>query len=288
MGNVRDARAKAAGMGYEPVLLARSFRDVLVTRRQAQARADWPWPAEPADGAGESAVLMSAEAPLTVQREDGAPREVPAGALCFLHPHRTTRILATGSGTMTCVRVPWPAIAGIESEVRAPDEVIPPSALGSGLQAFLDSVLTEHAEPTVATDHLVERLIIQMVFGVLLEAAPRPGGRDRIPRIEQARSVMLVRRSEREFDVAALARDMHLSLRQLQRLFAAEGVAPADELRRIRVELARELMRDRDHAGLGVATIAETAGFADAAGLRRAFASAGLPSPRTVRRMARA
>ncbi|MGO4681139.1 helix-turn-helix domain-containing protein [Microbacterium sp. 2MCAF23] len=287
MGNVRDARAAAhaPGAGYEPALAARSFRDVLVTRQHARESAEWSWPAQPSGG-GETAVLMTAEMPLTVARGEGPAQEVQPGALCFLHPHRVTQIVASGSGAVTCVWVPWHALAEIESELRAPGEVIPPSALVRGLQAFLESLLTGHSEPAVTTDHLVERLVVEMAFGVLVEAAPRPAGTGRISRIDRARSVMLVRRSERGFGVSALARDMHLSVRQLQRLFAAEGSAPADELRRIRVELARELLRDEDHTGLGLAEIAEHAGFSDAAGLRRAFSLAGLPSPRKVRRAA--
>lgn len=286
MGNVRDARtaAPAPGMGHEPALAVRSFRDVLVTSQHVRDAAEWSWPAQPSGG-GETAVLMTAGIPLEVARGDDTAQEVPPGVLCFLHPHRATRIVASGAGAVTCAWVPWHALAEIESELRAPGEVIPPSALVRGLQAFLESLLTGHAEPAVTTDHLVERLVVEMVFGVLVEAAPRPTGSGRISRIDRARSVMLVRRSERGFGVAALARDMHLSVRQLQRLFAAEGSAPADELRRIRVELARELMRDEDHTGL--AEIAEQAGFADAAGLRRAFSLAGLPSPRAVRRAAR-
>lgn len=290
MGTTIDARAamRLLGNGHEHPLVAQRYRGVLATRHALEMAAEWSWSAQPNDG-DEIAMLLVAAIPLAVIGEDGARREIPVGTLCFLHPQRNLRITALASGTVMCVWVPWYALDEIESGVGSPSEVIVLSTLGRGLHAFLTSLLTQHSEPTVYTDYLVERLLVEMVFSVLVEAAPRAVVEGRKESgIDRARSLMLVRRADQEFGVAALARDMHMSTRQLQRLFAAEGSAPAEELRRIRVELARELMSDADYAPLGIAEIAEHSGFADAAGLRRAFALAGLPSPRAVRKAARA
>nr|MBS1901064.1 helix-turn-helix domain-containing protein [Actinomycetota bacterium] len=273
--------------GKEHPQIAKRYRGLLATQHAMRADAEWRWSAQPADGDEVAAVLIAAM-PLAVQEPDGAVVPAAAGTSCFLHPHREISVVAESPGTVMCVWVPWDALAEIEAGVRAPSTVIPPSALGRGLSAFVTSLLTQQFEPTVYTGYLVERLIVEMVFSVLVEAAPRvavDGRKD--SSIDRARSLMLVRRAEREFGVEALARDMHMSVRQLPRLFAAEGSAPAEELRRIRVELARELMSDADYAPLGIAEIAEHSGFVDAAGLRRAFALAGLPSPRAVRRAAR-
>lgn len=288
MGIVLDARRamRLLGEWREQPLIAHQYRGVMATQHALEPATPWTWLAQPANGDEVSAMLIAA-VPLTVVSGDGQPFEVPAGSLYFLHPHRDIKITATGTGTAMCAWVPWHALDDIESGVSAPGEPITGSALGRGLQAFLASLLTQHSDPTVYTDYLVERLIVEMVFSVLIEAAPRStmeGGKG--SSIERARSLMLMRRAERDFGVAALARDMHMSVRQLQRLFAAEGSAPAEELRRIRVELARELMSDADYRPLGIAEIAEHAGFSDAAGLRRAFALAGLPSPRVVRKAA--
>jgi len=290
MGIVIDARTAMQLLGErrEHPLVARRHRGVLATQHALEPAAPWTWAAQPADGE-EIAVMLIAAVPLTVLGGDGESIEVPPGSLCFLHPHRATEVAAASAGTAMCAWVPWDALAEIESGMGAPSEVVAGSVLGRGLQAFLSSLLTQPSDPTVYTDYLVERLIVEMVFSVLVEAAPRVSGEGRKGSgVDRARSLMLVRRADQDFGVAALARDMHLSVRQLQRLFAAEGSAPAEELRRIRVELARELMNDADYAPLGIAEIAEHSGFADAAGLRRAFALAGLPSPRTVRRAVRA
>ncbi|MFB7843217.1 helix-turn-helix domain-containing protein [Microbacterium sp. NPDC056052] len=287
MGIVKDVAAvmRLLGTERENPLVARRYRGVLATQHALSTRAEWRWSAQAADG-DEVAMLLIAAVPLQVTGGDGVPIEVAPGTLCFLHPNRTVKIEAIAAGTVMCAWAPWDALDEIESGMRAPGEVIPASIIGRGLQAFLTSLLTQHSEPTVYTDYLVERLIVEMVFSVLVEAAPRPVEGRKGSDIDRARSLMLVRRAERDFGVAALARDMHLSVRQLQRMFAAENSTPAEELRRTRVELARELMRDADYAPLGISEIAEHAGFSDAAGMRRAFALSGLPSPRVLRRSA--
>ncbi|KJL31175.1 helix-turn-helix domain-containing protein [Microbacterium azadirachtae] len=289
MGIVVDTRATMLprGMRQEQLDVARRFHGVLATGHTLQAGAEWWWPARPADGE-ESAVMLIAEIPLTISCDDGAPQQAPPGSLCFLRPHHDTRVIAIGAGAVMCLWVPWSALSEIEPVLPGTGLVIAPSPLGLGLQAFLSSLLTQHTEPTVITDRLVERLLAEMVFGVLVEAAPHVLHDGEAGRIDRARSIMRARRAERDFGVVALAHDMHMSVRQLQRLFAAEDSAPAEELRRIRVELARELMSDADCAPLGIAEIAAHSGFPDAAGLRRAFARSGLPSPRIVRRAGRA
>ena len=286
---VLDARATMLprGVTQEQLDVARRFHGVLATGHTLQAGAEWWWPAGAADGE-ESAVMLIAEIPLAVLCDDGPRQQAPPGSLCFLRPHHDTRVIAVGSGTVMCLWVPWSALSEIEQVLPSRGEVIAPSPLGRGLEAFLSSLLTQDAESTAVTDRLVERLLAEMVFGVLVEAAPHVLHDGEAARLERARSLMLTRRAERDFGVVALARDMHMSVRQLQRLFAAEGSAPAEELRRIRVELARELMSDADCAPLGIAEIAAHSGFPDAAGLRRAFARSGLPSPRIVRRAGRA
>ncbi|OZB81498.1 MAG: hypothetical protein B7X32_16610 [Microbacterium sp. 13-71-7] len=289
MGIVVDTRATMLprGMRQEQLDVARRFHGVLATGHTLQAGAEWWWPARPADGE-ETAVMLIAEIPLAISCDDGVLRQAPPGSLCFLRPNHDTRVIAIGDGTVMCLWVPWSALSEIEPVLPGAGEVIAPSPLGFGLEAFLSSLLTQHTEPTAVTDRLVERLLAEMVFGVLVEAAPHVLHDGEAARIDRARSIMRARRAERDFGVAALARDMHMSVRQLQRLFAAEGSAPAEELRGIRVELARELMRDADCAPLGIAEIAAHSGFPDAAGLRRAFARSGLPSPRIVRKAGRA
>ncbi|KJL32272.1 AraC family transcriptional regulator [Microbacterium azadirachtae] len=264
--------------------VALRYRSVLVSQHSIDRDAMWRWSEQPDDGSETAAILVAA-VPLEVRGIEAVPREVAPGTLVFLHPHRAVSVTAVEAGTVMGAWVPWDTLDEIESGVDALAERIPVSALGSGLHAFLASLLGQSFARTPHTDDLVERLIAEMVFGVLLEAIPQSGVNlaRATPDVERARSLILMRRADPEFGVAALARELYMSIRQLQRLFAAAESTPADDLRRSRVELARDLMSRSGHARLGVGEIATHAGFRDAAALRRAFAWAGLPSPLKLR-----
>jgi transcriptional regulator GlxA family with amidase domain len=109
------------------------------------------------------------------------------------------------------------------------------------------------------------------------------GARDVRP-IDRARSLILLRRSEPDFGVAELAREMHMSTRHVQRVFALEHSSPADELRGMRLDLAQELLGDPAYDVLSISDVAGHAGFKTAAAMRRAFVSRELPLPGRTRR----
>lgn len=289
MGNATisgDLTRLLRGERQHPIVALR-YRSVLATQHVVGRDISWRWMPQEVDGT-ETAALLVSSIPLEIRGAEGEPQEVPPGALVFLHPHRTASVSAVKAGTVMIAWVPWGELAEIESGVGAPMEVIAASALGRGLRAFLDSLLTQPSEPTLYTDYLVEQLITEMVFGVLVEAGPRTtiAGIE-APGIARARTLILIRRTEPEFGVAGLAQDLHMSVRNLQRLFALEGTTPADELRRARVDLAQELLANAGNAPLGIGEIAELAGFRDASALRRAFAWVGLATPRELRRASR-
>jgi AraC-like DNA-binding protein len=265
--------------------IARRYRNVLVTQHQLARGTTWNWAPQRAGG-DETAALLIASMRTELGPAEQAPDEPSPGSLVFLHPHRAVSVRAAEAGTVTCVWVPWSALHEIETGMRAsPPARIRASTLGRGLGALVSSLLSEPSEPGPYAGYLAERLIVEMVFGVLLEAAvPRAGrpGRDSPP-IDRARALLLAQRGDPQFNVAVLAEDMHISVRSLHRIFAAESSTPADELRRARVDLACELITDVTHAPLGIEEIAKYSGFQDAAGLRRALAWAGLPSPRVLR-----
>lgn len=264
-------------------LTALRYRSVLATHHLLDQDGQWWWGDQPDDG-DEVAGFMIGQQPLIVGSPGGASEELLPGTVGFLHPHRAAQIAADAKGEVMCLWVSWDALDEVESGVRAPSMIIPQSPLSKGLQAFLGSLLTQPVASTMYSDYLVERMLAEMAFGVLVEAAPRSliEGRNQ-PAIDRARSLMLIRRSDPDFNVAVLAQEMHVSTRQLQRIFAAEQSSPADELRGLRVDLARELMSDPNYAPLRVEEIATHAGFSGSASLRRALAAAGLPSPRAVR-----
>lgn len=271
------------GRGGRHPVAARRHRNVLATRYALDVRDEWEWSAQSQVDDG-IAGLAFADAPMMIVSDLGE-QVLAAGEIAFLHPHRETKVEALALGLGVCVCVPWDALREIEDGVQPPEQIIASTPLTAGLVAFVTSLLTQQQPPTLYTDYLVERIVIEMTFGVLLESVPRTivGARDARP-INRARTLMLLRRAEPEFGIAALAQELHMSTRHVQRVFAAEGSSPAEELRRMRLDLARELLGDPDYDPLSIGEVAAHAGFKTAAAMRRAFAARDMPLPGRSRR----
>lgn len=92
----------------------------------------------------------------------------------------------------------------------------------------------------------------------------------------------IVEHPESDLSVPALARRMHLSERQLSRVFRSElGVAPAQHVEMVRVEAARRLL---ETTTASVETVARQAGFGTPETLQRAFRRRVSTTPTDYRR----
>lgn len=268
--------------GQNP-LAARRHRGTLATRHAINDRTHWAWRAQSAAAREATVGIVFANVSLGATR-DGVVAQAGVGEAVLLHPYLATEVTGSEGGVATCLWLPWDAVSEVEDGVQVPGHVLAQTPLTAGLRAFLATLLDAPAEPTPYTDYLMERLLAEMAFGVVLESVPMNVSAARPDRmIDRARSIMLLRRGEPEFGVSALAQEMHLSTRHVQRLFAAENSAPADELRSMRVELALEMLGDPSYDALSVGDIAVHSGFVTSAALRRAFAKRGMPLPARVR-----
>lgn len=261
---------------------ARRFRSTAVTVHTLDVGTPWDWKPQAPLG-DEMALLAHVHSPVRIGI---AGREVEAGAGFFLHPHCPSVVTADEATTVLCAWVPWSAIEELDDGTLRSFAIAAATPLLLGVRGFVSALVGRGAVPTVYTDYLVEKLLAEMVFGAVLEGGRADAGvareaaaRDSRP-LERARTIMLLRRGDPSFGIEELARELHMSTRQLQRVFASDGVSPADELRRLRVELAQELIAGDAYAPLTVEEIATHSGFGTAAALRRAFAAQGLPSPR--------
>jgi len=162
--------------------------------------------------------------------------------------------------------------------------VLPNTALATGLRAFAESIVTRPEVRTRVSDYVVERLLVEMAYGVLLEHRETDAAQYHASRpMHRARMLMLLNRADASYGSQDLARDLHVSMRHLQRLFAKEGTSPATELRNLRAELALSLLRDPQYDALSTAQIAGHAGFTNAAAMRRALHAIGAPTPQAAR-----
>lgn len=286
MGNLLSISAllRRLGRDAEHPVVVRRYRSVAVMQHHVEVRNPWSWTATDAleDAVG---VVLFANVPLRVSA-DSAPEVIVApGELGFLHPSRTHAVTAAEPGPVFSIWVPWDSLADIEQGITAPTARIAATTLTGGLRAFILSLLSQVTDPTPFTDYLVERIVAEMVFGVLVEAAPNGVDNAREARpIDRLRTLMLIRRADPSFGVDEMARELHVSVRQVQRFFATVGSTPAEELRRLRVDLAQELLADEQYHLLSTEEIAFHSGFVSSAALRRAFTALGLEAPHRRRR----
>lgn len=276
------ALGKLIGQPRENPVSARRFRSTAITMNILDPQTPWSWEPQTSDGS-EVALLAHVQSPVSL-KAGGSATVATAGL--FLHPHHRATVSSPERTTVLCAWVPWSALDELDRGDFASFAIAEPTPLLQGARAFAAAVTSHNSQSTIYTEYLIEKLVAEMAFGTLLEAGGSEAGttRDAISRdvrpIERARTLMLLRRGDPTFGVEELARELHTSTRQLQRTFAAEGAPPAEELRRLRAELALELMRDPQYAPLTLRQIAEHSGFGTPASLRRAFATLGLELPR--------
>ncbi|MDR6866524.1 AraC-like DNA-binding protein [Microbacterium resistens] len=155
------------------------------------------------------------------------------------------------------------------------------------VNAFVDRALRQPRawqEASGVTGYYFERLLHEMVSGVLVETVLASGAPRPIGRYEAAMSVIMVRHADPGLTPAIVASAANLSLRQLERLFRERGTTPRRAIRRARVELARTLLSDPAYDILDVGDIARHVGFGGGSSLARAMAAESLPPPSRLRR----
>ncbi len=263
---------------------ARRFRSTALTVYNLEPNSPWCWESQEPRG-DELICLAVVNTPVTLTQENTEPQ--PAEAGFFLHPHHPAEIATTTAErtAVLCAWVPWSAVDELDDGTLQAVAFHAMTPLLQGARAFASALLAATSASTVYTEYLVEKLIAEMAFGALLEARGMGAltGRDAAARedrpLDRARTLMLLRRADPSFGVDELATELHLSTRQLQRLFAAAGTSPADELRRLRVESAQELLANPEFAPLTLKQIAQHAGFTTLPALRRAFAALSLEIP---------
>jgi AraC-like DNA-binding protein len=265
-----------AGAQKTGLVAVRSFRSVILTRHVTPI-ATWEWGAEGTAPATHHAFVVSADG-------DGIPLNGQTSAALFLTANARVTIPWQRHADVIVGWVPPAALA--EFADVAPDDATPiaDSLLVRGLASFATTLVPGPLEPSSIARYAIERLLVEMAFATLLDqnSAQTP---DRAPAslLERSRALLLAHRSEREYSTTQLARELHVSVRQVQRAFADVGTTPGDALRRNRVDLAVELLRHPEYRPLAIDEVAAHAGFNNSLQLRRALQAEGMPSPSRLR-----
>lgn len=233
---------------------------------------------------------------LSPLREESALVVFPSdgGALMSRAPiTEPARRLETGEAIFLSTRVPH--MAWWEEEItllvvnvsarEEPARVLPDTHLVEPTRRYLESLLDTDAGVDAATQHSLACAAEHMIDSLFAERTAREWVRSRIPMslFSQASSMMAATRADPSVTPESIAAHLAVSMRHLQRAFQAHATSPSGELRRLRLDLAVQLLRaDRDRA-LTVAEVASRAGFHSIDAFRRALRIENLPSPTELR-----
>ena len=131
--------------------------------------------------------------------------------------------------------------------------------------------------------YYAERLLQEMILGVVVDASQSarvPAARDAY---SAALSVITARCGDPELTAHMIAREINLSLRQLERTFNARSTTLSREIRRARVARASQLLLDPSYDALSIEQVARYSGFSRGSSLARAMREEGLDVPGKVR-----
>ncbi|MFC7788641.1 helix-turn-helix domain-containing protein [Microbacterium sp. MAHUQ-60] len=269
------------------LVATRTFRSITVTYHRVR---DGSWLWAPSSGRRMRSVLSSTAVlfPLDggpVPSASDAPSE-PTSVGLFLPPTAEVTLPWHPGAEVLAVWVPELLLREF-MEGGVPDTtVLHDSPLTVGFRAFARAVVRHRDEGSSMSRYAIERLLVEMTFGALVEQHSVETGQRPSSLMERARSVMMMHREDPHFSTPQLADELHISPRQLQRAFARAGITPAELLRRMRVELAESMLRNPLYSGLTVDEVSRYAGFTSALQLRRALQAEGSPSPTELRRSA--
>jgi AraC-like DNA-binding protein len=156
--------------------------------------------------------------------------------------------------------------------------------LERSMLSFIDVILAATEAPSSIERYAIAQLLTEMGGAVLLDrngVTPTDPGE-----ILRQRALAFITQQSRDpnFTPSAVAREMQVSLRKLQAVFADAGSSLYEAIRRQRAGTAHALLTDSRYRTLGVDQVAERAGFRSTMTLRRALHDVYQTRPSALRR----
>lgn len=232
-------------------------------------------------------------------------RRLPTRAIAFLRDAAKARVTLVGVCTGSFILARAGLLEGHRACVswfhyREFAEEFPGHALTSNQLFVVDRKRITCAGGTSVVHlaaHLIARHVdrseAQKALRIMIEKAalpsgtpqPQPADSERTDNVRVRRAMLIMERNlGARFAVSELARELHISTRQLERLFQDEiGMSPAAYARRLRLRHAHELLTQTRRP---ISEVALEAGFADGSHFSRRFRDAYRKTPTQVRRAA--
>lgn len=264
----------------------RSFGSVVVEQRERGAVAAVIRAQDASESMTTIEIVASGSIQVIVDAESGETAN-PGDAL-VLSPEFEGALMSRNGATSVSVSLPSSLLPDVvlSSRLRRIDGAR--SQLLRPIREFVQAALdASTARESGFADYYFERLLQEMILGLLVDAH-RSWSAPSSPEVFTfALSVIAAQSTDPDLTAAGVAHEVHLSPRQLQRVFQARGTTIEREIRREKVEHAVDLLRNRQYDQLSIGEIARDAGFAAGSSLARAMAATGFPSPGEVRRRAK-
>ncbi|WP_309080526.1 helix-turn-helix domain-containing protein [Zhihengliuella sp.] len=223
---------------------------------------------------------------LDVVPEDGPAFSVEGGEMFLYRSTEPYGLTWHGSVELLMVGVPLELADefGIRQE-SVDGRLRNDSALRAPVLAFLEAMAGIEGAVGPLDAYFLEKLVQEMAAAVLLSnrrvgaaaQESQPGIYDR------ALSLMTALRGDHDLTPERVAGELNVSLRNLQREFCRNGTSVAATLRRLRAELAVQLLTDSQYDVLTIPQVAYYAGFGSAPLMRRALTALGWGTPAAIR-----
>lgn len=193
-----------------------------------------------------------------------------------------------GRWDVTAVISPRATLVGMVDSLPTATRTFPARrVLDRGMQRFVEELLDGDTAPTPIERYAIAQLLTEMGGAILLDRFGLAGAGRRDPVVARAMALISQQCADPHLTPTAVATAVQTNLRLLQSAFAAEGMTIAAEIRRHRAQLARDMIIDPHQSTVGVAQIAERAGFRTPMSLRRALFQEYGATPRELRPAAR-
>lgn len=150
------------------------------------------------------------------------------------------------------------------------------SPLLTATVGFLNSLAAELPASGTVAAFAAQRAVHDLFAGLLLESRTSVSGPVERGSATVGRAIAFIadHYGDPHLTTADIAAGIHISVRQVQRLFEDTGTSVSEHLRMHRLRMASALLSDPNSAGMSATEISEITGFGEPNRMRRAFRAA--------------
>jgi len=220
----------------------------------------------------------------SVHRQSGRVTRIEAGDLAFVDASRPYDVTFDKDASFFVCRLPWQTLMDRfpDAEDFVARRLCSRSTGTRIVRNCVETLWLEGHSRELADNSLVEELVAENLrFAAHNTAFEGPDGGEASHKFDQAMRIIERRLADADLDVSSLADEMDLSVRSLQKVFAARGLTPSELLRTVRLRKARKLLQSTTQP---VTQVAFEVGFRDINQFGRAFKAATGDAPREYRR----